>query len=202
MFRSRPLCRREIRRDALGLGLLTGLVALVAWRNLTDDVWLSRHDILTQFLPWYAYLGERLRAGEIPGWNPHQFSGAPFAGDPQSGWMYLPAMLFTPFLAPAIALKAIVVFALAFAAFSTYAFARVLRMGVVAALVGAVVFAFGPFLQQNTHCCTARGQVALWIPLALLGVELALRAKTWHGRLAPWCVTGLAISQMLAGWFG
>jgi hypothetical protein len=27
-------------------------------------------------------------------WNPHQFSGTPFAGDPESGWTYLPAMLW------------------------------------------------------------------------------------------------------------
>ncbi len=53
-------------------------------------------DTVTQYWPWYAYLGERLRAFEIPMWNPYQFSGTPFAADPLSGWGYLPAMvLFT-----------------------------------------------------------------------------------------------------------
>src|ERR671915_365585 len=53
-------------------------------------------DTVTQYYPWYSYLGERLRSGDIPAWNPYQFSGAPFAADPLSGWTYLPAMiLFT-----------------------------------------------------------------------------------------------------------
>ena len=51
-----------------------------------------RGDWPAQFFPVYAFLGERLRNFDIPGWNPYQFSGAPFAGDPESGWMYFPAM--------------------------------------------------------------------------------------------------------------
>src|SRR3954465_2924971 len=51
-----------------------------------------RGDWPAQFFPVYSYLGERLRAFDIPGWNPHQFSGSPFLGDPESGWMYVPAM--------------------------------------------------------------------------------------------------------------
>ena len=27
-------------------------------------------------------------------WNPYQFAGTPFAADPESGWAYVPAMLF------------------------------------------------------------------------------------------------------------
>jgi hypothetical protein len=53
-------------------------------------------DPITQYYPWYSYLGEGLRSLDIPAWNPSQFSGAPFAGDPLSGWTYMPAMiLFT-----------------------------------------------------------------------------------------------------------
>jgi hypothetical protein len=36
----------------------------------------------------------------------------------------------------------------------------------------------------------------------MLGIELALRAKSWLGRVAYWWVAGLAISQMIAGWIG
>jgi len=57
----------------------------------------SQHpDILAYWLPTYCFLGKALAAGHIPAWNPHVMGGLPFAADPQSGWMYLPAMaLFT-----------------------------------------------------------------------------------------------------------
>jgi hypothetical protein len=193
---------RSLRPDAFGVGALLAMVAVVAWNRLSFDFWLARHDVLTFFLPWYAFLGERLRHLDVPGWNPYLFSGTPFAGDPESGWMYLPAMLFFPFFSAVTAFKAMVVFQLAVAGLSTYAFVRVLGMGVVAALVGSVIFAFGPFLYHDTACCTVRAQLAMWIPLALLGVELALRAERWRDRIAPWGVTGLAISQMFSGWLG
>lgn len=196
------LPRPSRRADGFAVGLLLGLTALVAWNRLGVDLWLSRHDLLTFFLPWYAFLGEQLRAGNVPGWNPHLFAGTPFAADPESGWMYLPAMLFFPFLSALTAFEAMVVLQLLVAALSTYAFARVLGLGPVAGLVAAVVFAFGPFLHHNTYCCTVRAQLAGWIPLALLGVELALRAAGWWRRLVPWFVGGFAISQMFAGWLG
>ena len=62
------------------------------WDRLTGPAWIGM-DTATAFLPWYSFLGEQLRAGHIPTWNPHTFAGTPFAADPESGWMYLPAML-------------------------------------------------------------------------------------------------------------
>jgi hypothetical protein len=116
--------------------------------------------------------------------------------------MYLPAMLFFSLLAPLAAFKGMVAFQLAVAALSTYVFARVLGMGTMASLVAAVVYLTGPFLQWNTYCCLIFGQFGTWIPLALLGIELALRAARWRERMTAWFLGGFAISQMLAGWVG
>jgi len=116
--------------------------------------------------------------------------------------MYLPAMLTTPWLAPDDAFKAIVLIQLLVAGLATYALARIIGMGILASLVGATVFEFGPFLIHNTQCCTVRAQLATWIPLALLGVELSLRARRWRTAVAAWALTGFAISQMTSGWLG
>jgi hypothetical protein len=75
-------------------------------------------------------------------------------------------------------------------------------MGAMASLVAAVVYLTGPFLQWNTYCCLIFGQFGAWIPLALLGIELALRAARWRERIAAWFLGGFAVSQMLAGWVG
>ncbi|MDQ3467686.1 MAG: YfhO family protein [Chloroflexota bacterium] len=188
--------------DAAAIASLALLTALAAGNRFAFDTWLARFDFYTFFVPWYAFLGERLRDFDIPGWNPHLFSGTPFAGDPESGWMYLPAMLAFPFFQILTGFKVLAGLHLAIAGISTYAFARVLGLGPVAALVAAVAYVVGPLLQWNTYCCLVLAQFATWVPLALLGVEMALRAREWRGRILPWCASGFAISQMYAGWVG
>ena len=191
------------RGDAVALAVLAALLALTLWNRFHFDGWLARYDLMTFFLPWYEHLGERLRAGDVPGWNPHLFSGSPFAGDPESGWMYLPAMIATPLFEDVrVAFKVMLAIGLVVGAFSVYWYARVLSMRPVAALLTAVLFGFGPLLQWSSYCCLIFGQYVIWIPLALTGIELALRRRTWRKRLAPWCLTGLAVSQMFAGWIG
>ena len=199
---SDPVPPSARRSDGLALAVLAGITVVVAWNRLAFDSWLTRFDLFTFFLPWYTFLGERLRDLAVPGWNPHLFSGTPFAADPESGWMYLPAMLFFSLLAPLAAFKGLVAFQLAVAALSTYVFARVLGMGAMASLVAAVVYLTGPFLHWNTYCCLIFGQFGAWIPLALLGIELSLRGARRRDRMAAWFLGGFAVSQMLAGWIG
>jgi hypothetical protein len=188
--------------DVFGVGALLALTVIVAWDHLAGSGWaLLRLDALNFFIPMWGHLGERLRAGDIPGWSPHQFGGAPFAGDPESGWMYLPAMVAATLLLPVAAFKAVVVFHLALAGLATYAFGRALGMGALGSLVAGTAYEFGALL-EFTRCCTPFVQVGAWFPLALLGVELGLRAGAWLPRVGWWGVAGFAISQLLAGWIG
>ena len=189
--------------DVLAIVALLILTAVIAANRFMFDSWLTRMDLLTFFLPWYTFLGDRLREFAVPGWNPHLFSGAPFAGDPESGWMYGPAMAaFTLIGEATAAFKGMVALHLLIAGLTTYAFARVLGMGAFASLTAATLYVTGPFLHWTTHCCLIFSQFATWIPLSLLGVELALRAPRWRERVLPWFLTGFAISQMVAGWIG
>jgi len=190
------------RPDAIAIGVVLALTIVVMWHRWVFDNWLARHDLLTFFLPWLGTLGDRLAAFDIPSLNPYVFSGAPFAGDPESGWMYLPAMLAFPFFEVTVAYKVMILILLVLAGTSTYALARVIGYSVVAALFSAVAFEFGPFLYGQTDCCTVGTKLTAFLPLAFLGVELALRAKTWPSRLAAWTLGGFAISQMFAAWLG
>jgi len=190
------------RADCVALCILLALTAIIMIHRWIFDDWVSRHDLLAFFIPWYGYLGDRLAAGDIPGWNPYVFGGSPFAGDPESGWMYLPAMLLFPFLYVVTAFKFLILLQLLIAGTATYAFGRVLGFGSVAALLSAIVYEFGPFLVVQTDCCTVAGQLSTWVPVAFLGVELALRARNWVYRSAAWFLAGLAISQMVSGWVG
>ena len=193
---------RRLSADAWTIALIVVLTIAVTWHLAYFDAWIEQQDITNQFLPWFAYLGKRLAAGEIPGWNPYQSSGAPFAGDPQSGWMYLPAMLLFPFVAPVAAFKTLIGVELLISGLGTFAFARVMRLGVLASLAAAFIFEFNTFSNAPAYCCTNRIQTSTWVPMMLLGVELALRTTSWHRRIMPWCLSGFALSQIYAGWLG
>ena len=194
--------RTRLIPDFIGCGLLAVTIGLLFWNRATFDIWIARHDNLTAYLPWWSYLGQRLSAGQIPGWNPHQFSGIPFLADPQSGWMHLPAMLAFTLFDPLTAMKAKLLIELLIAGYSTYALARLYGYAPIAAFTGAALFVFGPFSLFSTYCCTVRLHIATWIPLALLGPEIALRSRSWPGRLTGIGIGAFAYSQMLAGWLG
>lgn len=193
--------QRWWRTDGLALMAITVVTAIAAGQLLYGGILIGQ-DSATQFYPWYDYLGERLRSGQIPGWNPYQFGGAPFAADPQSGWTYLPAMLlFAAFPLP-LAVPLFLILHLALAGFGTYALARLLKMRAGGALVAAVAYELsGPVLGRAV-CCPAALEVATWAPIALLGAELAIRQTDWMRRAVGWVVAGLAVSQGLAAWLG
>lgn len=185
------------------IAVLTILLAtgVAAWHRLWLQNGLAHLDIATFYLPWYAFMGEQLRQLDIPGWNPRMFSGTAFVGDPQSGWMYAPAMLFFTFFKAVRAYQLLLIFHLALAGLATYAFGRVLGLRAVAALAAAFAYEFGPLI-NHISCCLIHVELAAWIPVALLGVELTMRTPRWTGRAAAWSLTGFAISQMAAGWIG
>ncbi len=201
LARSRLLPVVERYKD-LAVGLLLAALALVAVRDLVDGGTVVGKDTVTQYYTWYSYLGERLRAGDVPGWNPHQFSGAPFAGDPLSGWTYLPAMVLFTLLPVAAAANGYLYVHLLLAGLFTYALARALRMNLAGALLAAVAYEFNVFLYWRNLCCSPYASVMAWLPLALLGVELAVRSARWPQRGLWLGVGGLALSQMLAAWPG
>ncbi len=180
--------------------LLLALTVVGEWDLLRNEITLGS-DAATQYYPFYYLLGEILRSGSIPAWNPYQFSGTPFAADPLTGWTYLPAMLLFSFLPIAAAVKGLMFSHLLLAGLFTYTLARVLGMGTQGALLAAVAYEYsGLFYVQNT-CCLQYIGVMSWLPLALLGAELAIRSSRWLNRALWWGVSGLALSQILASWF-
>lgn len=191
-------CRRGDIAAVLGLLLLT---AVVEWPLLTGGTMVGV-DPATFFYPMYSLLGERLRAGDLPVWNPHQFAGAPFAADPQSGWMYLLAMLLFTFLPLSAAAKSFMFLTLFLSGVSTYALARVLRLSVSGALLAAVSYILSGRLYERNVGCFACAGVAAWLPLLILCTEMAMRGQTWISRSLWWAGAGLALSQILAIWPG
>lgn len=189
------------RSDARGLLFMLIVTTVAAIRLLAGGT-LVGQDSATQFYPWYGYLGEQLRSLEIPGWNPFQFSGAPFAADPQSGWTYVPAMLVFGLLPLPIAAPVFLWLHLALAGVGIYVLARALGMPVAAAVVAGTAYELTGPVYGRSVCCPAAMEVAVWTPWALAGTELAIRSGSPRSRLGGWVVAGFALSQSLAAWLG
>jgi Bacterial membrane protein YfhO len=192
-----------VRRHA-DFAAVIGLFALTVvgeWDLFRKDITLGM-DAAAMFYPFYYFLGESLWSGSIPAWNPYQFSGTPFAADPSTGWSYLPAMVLFTLLPLVGAAKGLMFLHLLLAGLSTYALARVLGMGIPGAVLAAVAYQYGGFLYLVNPCCFNYIGVMAWLPLAVLGAELAIRSRRWPRRLLWWGISGLALSQALASWFG
>ena len=191
----------DVRRDRFTLALLVATALVVSASVFGDVTRYIRGDWPTMFFPFYKLLGERLRAFDIPGWNPDQFAGVPFAADPSSGWWYLPAMaLYALFPAePATAL--FIGFHVLLSAIAAYALARLTGLSPAGALVAGFAFTF-PWLVPAAAGAVLLMQITTWLPIALIGVELARRPSRVLPRLAGIALAGLALCLILASWLG
>ena len=119
--------------------------------------------------PTLHYGFGRVRAGELPLWNPKQLCGVPFQADPSSGLFQPLNLVFA--LAPthrALALHAFVALSLMGLFFTLLA--RSLGTGHIAALVGGIVYAFsGAAAAAISRPALANALV--WTPLLLLGIH-------------------------------
>lgn len=194
-------CSLHVRKDGLPLALLAVTAIFVSARVFGDATRFIRGDWPTMFFPFYAFLGERLRAFDIPGWNPYQFSGYPFAADPSSGWWYLPAMTIYTLFPAELATALFISLHVLLSAIAAYLLARLTGLSPAGALVAGFAFAF-PWLVPAAAGAVLLMQITTWLPIALIGVEFARRPSRPLPRLAGLSLAGVAICQILASWLG
>jgi hypothetical protein len=188
------------RRDLLALGslsLLTTVSVLARWQY---DNWLAGFDMMTYFLPSYEYLGLRIRDFEIPAWNPHLSSGYPAAADPGAGWLYLPVMIGMFLAAAGTGIKIMVLLQAWLCAFGTWGFLRCSGIRPWIAFVIAGAYATGAPLADATGQSTVIGQMSAWIPIAMLGVEMAWQSRDRLRRTSWSALAGLALIQVFLSW--
>jgi hypothetical protein len=144
--------------------------------------------------PWHAYLGNQLRAGQIPMWDSSRFLGVPYAADASMGTFYPPNWLYAAGSVPVIAtvIWAATVLASLLLAFW---FLSLLRLHPFAAALGAIAWTFGGFMTAWGTGDAVLG-AAVWLPMALGGLEVARRGTIARGIT----ISGLALAlSALAG---
>ena len=172
----------------LGPLLIVGSV-LFALRGFLAGGLTNQHpDLLTFWLPRWAFLGDSVSTGRIPLWNPFEMAGYRFAADPQSGWLYAPPMLLFSGFPPGLALRLFILFNPLVAGLGTYAFLRKESLERAAATVGGLVLAM--MISTSTIAISLPFAGALaWTAVLLVAAAGYRRAETWSGR-SVWLALG------------
>ena len=148
-------------------------------------------DSIAYFYPARLFLGQSLRNGELPLWNPHQMCGTPFLADYQSAVLYPPNWLFA--VIPAARafgiLAALHLFALG--AF-TFLFLRSLSLGRIPSTFGAIAFMLGGFaitwLELPVFLSTG-----VWLPLVLFLIHKTHMTHRAHYAAGAGVALGLSL---------
>jgi hypothetical protein len=180
---------------------------------LFSDLLTNQHaDILAQWLPHYCFLGKSLAAGHIPLWNPYQMAGMPYASDPQSGWLSLPAMALFTALPCGTALRLLIVFHPLLAGLGLYWFLRKEGLYRAPATAGGLSLALLIGASNVAVSLPFAGMLA-WTPILLVGASgylsarrlvaglgwLALGAFAWGQVASAHMSHGLAMATLAVG---
>jgi hypothetical protein len=184
--------------------LAVGVAAAVLWISLGTQPVLPdyrRHqegwsgDFRSYYLPNAEYAGERLAAGELPLWNPHQALGGPFLAALQVGILYPPNWLHA--LLPAPTVFVLLAFLhVALAGLAAGLLASAFGAGVAGSAVSGLVYASSYQLVSSVYTPPLL-YTAAWAPLLILAVDRIIATPS-----AP-RVTLLALAvamMLLAGW--
>ena len=194
--RARPPSVRRFASAVAGPAIIVVFV-LITLRGFVFHAELTnRHpDILAFWLPRYAFLGRSLASGHIPLWNPFEMAGYRFAADPQSGWLYLPAMALFSWLDPGRAMRALIAFNPLLAGLGMYWFLRKESLVRLAATGGGLCLAMLMSASELAISMPFAGFLA-WTTLVLVGASGYRQADRWSRRLAWLALAGLAWSQV------
>lgn len=187
------------RRAAAALAgpLLIVSCVVIAMRGFVfSNLLTNQHpDILAFWLPRSCFLGRSLAAGHIPLWNPFEMAGAPFAADPQSGWLYVPSMLASWLLPCGTGLRAFIVLNPVVAGLGLYWFLRMERLHRAAATAGGLSLAVAVAASVVGISLPFAGTLA-WTALALVGASGFMGAERFSRRLLWMALAALAWGQV------
>lgn len=182
------------------------LAAFEPWHSAFPAVDIPHNQLLSDLVlenyPWKKFILESLQSGELPLWNPYQFSGIPFLAAGQHSALY-PFSIFFYVLPLPLAYGWFTVSQFFLAGVFTYLLLRVLGLGRVAATFGALIYEFSLFMVVSV-VFTMIIAGAAWLPLILALIELAIRQHPALGErpaTLPWVVLGAGAlgMQILAG---
>jgi hypothetical protein len=196
-----PAWGSGVRRAAAGVGgpLLIVASVLFMLRDFAFGGMVSAQhvDPLGIWLPLHCFLGQSIAAGHVPAWNPYTMGGVPFAADPQSGWLSLPAMGLYSALPCDAAIRWFIVVQPVVAGLGIYWFLREERISPTGATIGGLLLAMAVATSRSALALPFAGALA-WSAVLLACEARCFSATTWPSRVGWAAATALAWGQLAA----
>jgi len=191
--RSAPASPR--RGDAAAVIVLLALPALVFGVPALAGHAVLPGDDMTQNFPLRVLAGLQIRAGQLPLFDPYAWSGGPLLAGWNAAAAYPLTWLFAAMPAAAAWTAGLIVTWSA-AGLGMFCFLRALRLGSLAAFLGALSFAFaGAMPAQVSHFGLVAGMS--WVPLMLLAVLRVTQDRPAASRLRWTAVLAAAAGLVL-----
>ncbi|MGE5303901.1 MAG: YfhO family protein [Alphaproteobacteria bacterium] len=199
---ARDACRSifTLKDDGAPLAVLLAIAAVyflpVLLRGNRQVLSSIDGDTWSQFFYWRHFAFGSLAKGELPLWNPYNFSGTPFVATMQSAIFYPLNWLFLLFDTPFAINLSVALHCLGASVF-TYFLARYLGISSLGAVLSAVTFTYGAPYFIHIYPGHLPHLAAMWMPLMFLAMEAFLRHRRM--RDAVWAGVCLAM-EILAGY--
>ena len=197
-------------RWAAPLALGLGYCVFFAPPLLSSGVPFYRDHLVTN-IPLRAYVRDRLLAGQLPQWYPYESLGVPVIGQIALATFHPFTFLFLP-LQPAVAEKASILAAFLLGLVGAYLLCRRMGVGRLAAVTGAMAYAFGGYFQgvSSILAYTLSASALPWMALGGLRVvapgrwrDASLLGLSWglvflSGDAVGFLLSGVLVLLLLA----
>jgi len=130
-------------------------------------------DVVRMFFPWKHFSVEMIKKGELPFWNPYNFSGNPHLANLQTGIFY-PLNIIFLLLPFNFAWLIFVILQPFLACLFTYLFLREIRVSRVGSVFAGIAFAYSLYFTVWLEWGNI-GHAILWLPLALFLIEKIIK---------------------------
>ena len=127
-------------------------------------------DEVREFYPLLDFTHDSLRSGNLPLWNPYNFSGYPHLANWASAVFY-PLHVALLFLDTITAFIYIKLTSIILSGLFTYLYLRALKLDMRSSLFGGLAFAFSATLLIWGSEIWQAAHSVVWLPLALFGIE-------------------------------
>lgn len=142
------------------------------WENLTAGFPVKNFilfDGIRQTLPWRLFAIDQIKAGQLPLWNPYILSGTPLLANLQVAILYPLNLLFFIF-SKYDAWTIYVILQPFLGSLFAYVFLRSIYTSKTGSLLGGTCFGFSLIMLNHLEF-GIDGHTALWLPLALAGIN-------------------------------
>ena len=133
-------------------------------------------DVIRQLYPWKILAIDMIKNGELPLWNPYNFSGSPLLANNQTG-VFNPFNIFFFVFPYHFAWSLYILVQPFLAAFFMYRYLQSLSIRKTASLIGSISFGFSLFMATFLEYGNF-GHTILWLPALLWCVESYIQKRS------------------------